>query len=171
MFEKILVPLDGSRFSGKAIPYAVEIAKRFDAEIILLFVVRRIPPTNSVNPIGGGMVSPSTSELLIQSALESERENINQGKRYLRGKLRQILALGLKGSYRVIAGDPAEEIIDLCKVKSINLVIMTTSGKSGLKRALIGSVADRVIREPGFPVLAIRPLKHQPKINRNHKSE
>jgi nucleotide-binding universal stress UspA family protein len=56
-----------------------------------------------------------------------------------------------------VVGEPAEAIIEFCQKEAISLVIMTTTGKSGLKRALLGSVTDRVIREPGFPVFAIRP--------------
>jgi nucleotide-binding universal stress UspA family protein len=63
------------------------------------------------------------------------------------------------GSYFTVLGEPAKAIIKFCQEESVDLVVMTTSGKSGLKRAFLGSVADEVIREPGIPMLAIRPMR------------
>ncbi len=156
MFERIMVPMDGSRYSARALPYAIEIASKFNAEIILLRVVHRVRPVTPVGPSGTGIMSDYTNQIFVESAIDEEKQHLAEGKRYLQRQLKHITQNNLKGSYRVLVGDPAEEIIDLCKKESINLVVMTTTGKSGVKRAFLGSVADRVIREPGFPVLVIR---------------
>lgn len=160
MFKRILVPLDGSRFSGRAIPYAVEISRQFDGEIILLQVIK---PTPLVMPGAGAdsMLNPTTSQLIVESAKEKDSNNLAQANQYLRKRSRRMIKQGIKSSYQVLLGEPAKSVIRFCKKESIDLVVMTTRGKSGLKRAFMGSVADEIIREPGIPVLAIRPKSNK----------
>jgi nucleotide-binding universal stress UspA family protein len=156
MFERILVPLDGSPYSARAIPYSIEMAEKFDAQIIFLQVVC---PANQVMPVssnGPGIINPTINKILIQKATEEESLSVVKVRRYLRQKLRQVTEHNLRGSYHILVGNPAEKIIDFCKIEMIDLVVMMTTGKGGLKRAFLGSVADRIIREPGFPVLVIR---------------
>jgi nucleotide-binding universal stress UspA family protein len=164
VFERILVPLDGSQFSARALPYALQVAQRFGGDLTLLQVVRPAPMTAPVtSPAGGPLASGAAMELLVRSAKEQDTHNSARARGYLRRKCRQVEAAGVKASFHVVIGDPAEAIVRFCKTESVGLVVMTTSGKTGLKRAFLGSVADRVIREPGFPVLAIRPLKRPKK--------
>lgn len=157
MFEKILVPLDGSTYSARAIPYAIAIAEKFDSLILLLQVVRPVRLLAPTSPTGTLIASPATNKLLVQQAAEEQTQNIDGVRCYLEYQANLIRGQQLKVSYRVVVGDPSEVIIEFCQKETISLVIMTTTGKSGLKRALLGSVTDRVIREPGFPVFAIRP--------------
>lgn len=153
MFDRILVPLDGSRFSGQAVGYAIEIAKRFGSEAILMHVVT--PATRE--PVVS--VSRAASEIATDVAGLQDKRKLEHAKRYLREKLRQVTAQDVKGSTHVVLGTPAKSIIQFCEKENIELVVMTTRGKSGIKRAILGSVADEVIRESGLPVLAISPPK------------
>jgi nucleotide-binding universal stress UspA family protein len=162
MFERILVPLDGSQFSARALPYASEVAKRFHAEVILLQMVQMEPIVPALAPTGAMGVpntSPAAMQMMVDAARKQDKKNAAKAKRYLRGKIRDLQKQELKSSYSVMIGDAAQGIIDFCQQESVGLVVMTTTGKSGLKRAFLGSVADRVIREPGLPVLVIRPEK------------
>jgi len=93
----------------------------------------------------------------VQAALEADKRNAARAKRYLRDKVRSIRSRHTKASYQVAIGDPAQSIMEFSKKGKIDLVVMTTHGKSGLKRAIMGSIADVVIRESGKPVLVIRP--------------
>jgi nucleotide-binding universal stress UspA family protein len=155
MFKRLLVPLDGSRFGSRALRYATEVAQRFGAEVILIRVIR---PTTPVIAAGAhGVASPAESEIAVQAALEADKRNAARAKRYLRGKVRAIRSRHTKASYQVAIGDPAKSIMEFSKKENIDLVVMTTHGKSGLKRAIMGSIADVVIRESGKPVLVIRP--------------
>ncbi len=156
MFEKILVPLDGSAYSARAIPYAIMMADKFNSEIILLQVVRPSRPLAPTGPTGALIASPATNKLLVQQAVEEQTQNVDDTQCYLEHQANLVLEHGLKVTSQVVVGDPAEAIIEFCQKSAIGLVIMTTAGKSGLKRAFLGSVTDRVIREPGFPVMAIR---------------
>ena len=158
MFKRLLVPLDGSRFSSRVLKYASEIAHRFGAEAILIQVVKPATPVATTTGMAPGIASPSTAELTVQVALEEDKRNTARAKRYLSGKVREIRSRDIKASYQVVVGDPAQSIImDFAQKEHIDLVVMSTYGKSGLKRAIMGSVADAVIRESGKPVLVIRP--------------
>jgi nucleotide-binding universal stress UspA family protein len=157
MFKHLLVPLDGSRFGARALRYATEVAQRFGAEVILMQVI--VPATLVSTPAGvlpgiGGTIAPETA---ARATLEEEKRNVARAKRYLSGKVRGIGSQGIKGSYNVAVGNPARSIMEFSKRGHIDLVVMTTHGKIGLKRAIMGSVADAVIRESGKPVLVTRP--------------
>jgi nucleotide-binding universal stress UspA family protein len=155
MFKRILVPLDGSRFASRALRYAAEVAQGFGAEVVLIQVIK--PATSVIDagaPVG---VSVAGSEIAVQAALEADKRNAARARRYLSGKVRAIRSRHIQSSYRVLIGDIAHSIIEFSEKQSIDLVVMTTHGKSGLRRAVMGSVADVVIRESGKPVLVIRP--------------
>lgn len=159
MFERVLVPLDGSSLALCALKYATEVAQRFEAECILMQVVKPATPVIAAGP-SGVAAYPAGSEI---TALEEDKRNIASANRYLSRKARGIKSQDMPVSYVVIVGDPAQSIMTFAKKEHIDLIVMSTHGKSGLKRAIIGSVADEVIREPGIPVLAIRPKRQQTK--------
>lgn len=161
MFKKILIPLDGSRLSSKALHYAGEVAQRFNAEIILIQVVPPTIPVPTTTGVAPGVESPAAVEIAMHTALMEDKKNVTGAKRYLRGKVRGIKSQNLKVSYNVIVGDPSNSIMLFSKKEKIDLIVMTTHGKSGLKRAIMGSVADTVIRESGKPVLVIRANKNK----------
>jgi nucleotide-binding universal stress UspA family protein len=155
MFKRILVPLDGSRFASQALRYATEVAQRFGAEVVLIQVIK--PATaviDAATPIG---ISPAASEIGVQVALEADKRNAARARRYLSGRVRAMRPRHIESSYHVLTGDVAHSIIEFSEKEDIDLVAMTTHGKSGLRRAVMGSIADAVIRESGKPVLVIRP--------------
>jgi nucleotide-binding universal stress UspA family protein len=155
MFKLILVPLDGSRFSSRALTYGIDIAQRFGAKLILMQAIPAatlaMPAAEAVGP------SPAATEILVEEARKQDKRNIASAKRYLTRKLKEVDSHGVSNSYRIVIGDPAYTIMSLCKKEHIDLVVMTTHGKSGFKRAILGSVADEVIRGSKIPVLVIRP--------------
>lgn len=155
MFERLLVPLDGSRFASRALRYAAEVAQRFSAEVILLQVVR--PATAVIDAATPISVGPTGSEIAVQAALEADKRNAARARRYLSGKVRAMRSRRIQCSYHVLMGDISHSIIEFSEKENIDLVVMTTHGKSGLRRAVMGSIADVVIRESGKPVLVIRP--------------
>jgi nucleotide-binding universal stress UspA family protein len=157
MFKRILAPLDGSRFGSRALKYAGEVAHRFGADVILIQVVEPATPVATTTGMTPGMASPSATELAVQAALEEDKRNSTHAKRYLSGKVRGMRSRDIKASYQVVVGDSAQSIMSFAQKEHIDLIVMTTHGKSGLKRAFMGSVADAVIRESGKPVLVVRP--------------
>ncbi len=153
MFRKILVPLDGSRFGTKALPYAIEIAKRFDSELVLIQVVFPTIPGHVMS------LNIEATEIAKKAAQIQDKKLVKNAKRYLVSKVRNIKSQGIEASYNVIIGDPTISIMSFIKKEHIDLVVMTTHGKSGFKRAVMGSVADAVVRESQKPVLVIRVKK------------
>jgi nucleotide-binding universal stress UspA family protein len=159
MFERILVPLDGSRLSAKALPYAVEMAHRFGAGVILIRVTTPMPGVfaRTAAPSLMAPVDPATAEMVVDQARRAAQAEERKARRYLNRHRRGIEGQGIQASIRIDAGAAAERILAACDEEGIDLVVMATRGRGGIRRTLLGSVADRVIRESGIPVLAIRP--------------
>jgi nucleotide-binding universal stress UspA family protein len=157
MFERILIPLDGSRFGSQALKNAVEVAKRFNAEIFLLQVVRQAIPVMASSGITPGTESPMSAEISLKVAATQDKENVTRARRYLSRKAQEVRSKGISVSYDVIMGEPADGIMTFARKHKVDLIVMSSHGKGGLKRAILGSVADEVIRESGKPVLVVRP--------------
>jgi len=152
MFKKILVPLDGSRFSSHALRYAIDIIKHYKARLIL---VRAIEPAVPISTAASsiGIESPSSVRAAMEAAETQDRLNNRRAGQYMRKKLHEVTSQGIDANCHVVTGDPYESI----KKEKVDLVVMTTHGKSGFKRAILGSVADKVVRDSRVPVLVIRP--------------
>jgi nucleotide-binding universal stress UspA family protein len=162
MFERILVPLDGSLFGSRALKSAIEIARRFSAEIFLLQVVK--PTTPVPSPMGiAGTAGPTAAEITVEAALAEDKRHTSEAKRYLSRKKRSISSRGIKTSHNVVIGEPADSIMKFARKKKVDLIVMSSHGKGGLKRAILGSVADEVVRKSGKPVLVVRPKTRKPK--------
>ena len=156
MFQRILLPLDGSDLSAQAISYASEMASRFGAEMLLL---RTVPPVSVPGFEAGTMADPVTAENLLEAVQGQEAQTIRRAEDYLNEHAKVLRDKGLKVTIHAVVGPPAPSILDLCRREGVDLVVMATRGRSSLGRALMGSVADQVIRHSGVPVLAVRPRR------------
>ena len=148
--EKILVPLDFSPASMEALDYAVWLAKQFRAAIHLVHVY---PPDEASAPGGG--------HLLFQSAEAIERLNEE-----LTGIHRKYVPTFRPENCHVRGGRPYEEIVRLASEIDADLIVLATRGHSGLKRLLLGSTAERVVRSAPCPVLVVRKRKQRAKASR-----
>jgi nucleotide-binding universal stress UspA family protein len=133
-FKRILLPLDGSALAEAAVPFATKIGKACDGTITVLQAVV-IPPLPGLEPTS-----------LVAEAVERVQE-------YLDGVLPKLDGRGVA---RVVEGIPADMILAMAEKEKTDLVVMTTHGRGGLRRFMMGSVANRVIRGLGGPVLLIR---------------
>ena len=137
-FKQILVPLDGSETAEEALPTAVKYAEQFDSRLHLFQVMPYVP-------LAAGFWD--TAETLRDEVLEA-------GHQYL-----AAVAAKLGTSAQIVTstsiGAPAIEIDACIKTNAIDLVVMTSHGRSGIARAALGSVTDRVIGA-GPPVLVVR---------------
>jgi nucleotide-binding universal stress UspA family protein len=162
MFKNILVPLDGSRFGSHALRYAFDLAHHYNARVVLLRVVEpEIPVSAVATPMG--METSTSAQIAVEEATRQDQINARHAKRYMHRKLREVTSRGIQAAYHVIIGDPFDSIMNTCKKEHIDLVVMTTHGKSGLKRAILGSVADKVVRDTRVPALVIRPRQRKRK--------
>ncbi|MEJ2738436.1 MAG: universal stress protein [Dehalococcoidia bacterium] len=155
MFKHILVPLDGSRLSARAIPYAYELAGKFKSEITLIRIVKPTTPLIIAEPVGMG--SAATAQVAVDTARYQDKRNIANAERYLRKQVKRFTDKGIKASFAVLTGSPAESIIKHCRKNRISLVVMTTHGRTGFRRAILGSVADKIVHEPGLIAMVIHP--------------
>lgn len=157
MYSKILLTLDGSEVSQQAIPHAVTLAKQTGAEVILLQVIdsesqmliRAAGAT--IEPIPVGQVTAD----IAHEAVEAERAEANTN---LAGVKATMEAQGVsKVSTLVREGYPGDEIVAAADDAKVDVVVIATHGRSGLGRAILGSVADHVVRHAGrASVLLVR---------------
>ncbi len=161
MFERIVVPLDGSRLSAQAIPYAGEIGKRFDAEVILVRVLS--PSGLAIVPQTTGMESAVATDIIAQEARVKDVDNAANAKRYLMNWAQSLKTQGMKASYQVTIGTPAKSIMELVVAQQASLIVMMSHGRGWFKRAIMGSVADEILRGSSVPVLIIRPKETENK--------
>ena len=137
MFQRILLPLDGSELSEMTIPYGEELASKLGSEVILYHVHGH---------------EHSTQEHMHQMYLERVAE-------IMQSNVRNNMASGaeLKISTKVEAGEPTENICNLVDKNEVDLIIMTAVSASGLKVGkLLGSVTDHVCQTVPIPVMLIR---------------
>jgi nucleotide-binding universal stress UspA family protein len=143
MYERVLVPLDGSEVAEAILPFAEQVAGPLDAEVVLLRVIEPLSPTELV--ASAGVVAPDTFMLRDMDA-----------KQYLSEVQRRLSKKGLRVRTQVANGPPAKEILVAAQAISADLIAMVTHGRSGLGRVLLGSVAEAVLRASPVPVLLIR---------------
>jgi universal stress protein A len=131
---RILVPLDFSGKSRQALRYAVPIAQKFSARVHLVHVL----PAPGRTP----------KDELTRQRLAALKRLGETGA--------ELLPPRLRAGNAVLHGDPAVEILALAGRQDIDLIVLTTKGRSGLKRVLVGSTAERIMREARCPVMSVR---------------
>lgn len=136
-FKKILVPIDFSKTSQKALNQAVALAQQSKAALVLVHVV-----TFSV----AASVEQFSVIDWYQSLIKDAKKNLE--------KLKKNLSLSVETV--VETGVPFDVICKIAKKKKADLIVITTHGYSGIKHAILGSTAERVIRHASCPVLVVR---------------
>ena len=152
MYSRILVPLDGSRRGSRALKHAIAIASRFDATLELVRVIAPAQvPTASVGV-------PGTIDVygMAVDAAESDHDaRERQARSYLNSSRRRAEAAGVKASVHILTGDSARRLQDLARGLNVDLIVMASRGRGGLRRAVLGSVADALVRSGVAPVLVL----------------
>ena len=145
--KRLVVPLDGSDLAERIIPHVEVLAKRLDLEVVLLGVYGS--PMGAATP-GEGFYNPAQLGAFIA---ELRAETVG----YLAAKTDEMKSKGAKNvSYVAKEGLEAEEIVSLAGEKPDTLIAMCTHGRSGVKRWVLGSVTEKVVRHCGVPVLVVR---------------
>ncbi len=144
MYEKILVPTDGSDGARKAAKEGFALADALDAEVHVISVV----DTELVNTTTYTGTSPKNEARLKKRAREHVDALADEAEKR-----------GLSVVRATPKGVPASRIVGYAEDEEIDLVVMGTAGRGGFKRALIGSVADKVVRTSPVPVVTVRPDK------------
>ena len=145
--NRIIVPLDGSEFAETALPHAVSLSQNMDMGITLVHVL------SSDNLMYTNRYGARES---LRRAMEDIRENA-QG--YLSGVVSRLSDEGLDVSAEIVHGRPASTISEIARATDHDMIALTTHGRSGISRLLLGSVAEAILRESGDPVLIVRSLE------------
>ena len=137
-FDKILVPLDGSSLAEAALPKAVELAGSSGARLLLLRAAE-------AHTLPG--VDPT----------EAQIKAVREAEEYLTQVAERLGASGLRNVERAVWYGPAPyAVVEAARLHKVDLIVMTTHGRSGLGRLILGSVAESVLRGTTTPILVVR---------------
>ncbi|HLO34423.1 MAG TPA: universal stress protein [Anaerolineales bacterium] len=146
--ERVIVPLDGSQLAEAVMPIVLEVAKAIKLKVVLLRVYSAPPIMYS---IGHDDFLDDLNKILAESKSEATS--------YLDNVANQLKSKGLADVIQIVSeGEAAENIIELARGAPNSLIVMCTHGYSGVKSWVLGSVAEKVVRHGGNPVLVIRGL-------------
>jgi len=153
MYERILVPLDGSEVGEAALPHVEELVSKLvlgvKVEVILLQVISSL----TYYVIAG---EASARVPYTEKELEQIKKKANE---YLAKAGESLRSKGATVKTKVATGKAAEEIIKVADETKADLVVMSTHGRSGLSRLIFGSITDKVLRTGTVPVLVVRAPK------------
>lgn len=158
MFDRILLPIDGSDLSEAAVEHAAALGEKFEATVIVLQVIdseaqiiaHTAPAT--IEPLPSGQITAQIAHEAVEGQRTKARANIDR----VAGELRDR---GVNVETTIVEGGPGDAICAAVEALDCDTVVMATHGRSGFKRAVLGSVADHVVRNtPDASVLLIRPV-------------
>ena len=147
LIKRILVPLDGSKVAEQSVPHAEELARVMGGELILFQVYESL-----ARMMSGEAFRASSDEEIKEANKRREEE----AKAYLKSIAGPFREKGLTVSEVIASGDPAEEILDYAASSAVDIITMSTHGRSGIKRWVFGSVTDKVLHAGDMPVLVVR---------------
>jgi nucleotide-binding universal stress UspA family protein len=144
MYKKVLVPLDGSNLSERALDKAVDIVTNFEgSELVLLNVIEPFKDLDH-------WVSDDTASRM-------QKEAARVAKNYLDQNVERLSKAGIKVETVITSGNPGEVILEYAAKYGVDLISMSTHGRSGFSRLWFGSVASQVINNSHLPVLLVPP--------------
>jgi nucleotide-binding universal stress UspA family protein len=167
---KVLVPLDGSEVSQAILPTVrrlLDVTSGVELHLLTVVDPKQIHGIREGEYIGPAPTPAGSSGPVVQAPLPRVVESVSQAQERVEHEksewLDAIAARELPGatcaSHVAIADDPADAIVELANELDAALIAMATHGHSGLRHVLVGSVAEKVIRESGRPVLVVGPKR------------
>ncbi|RQD77062.1 MAG: universal stress protein [Candidatus Syntrophonatronum acetioxidans] len=132
--NKILAPTDGSLESIKAVKKAAEIAESFSAELVVV----------------------NAQDIHVESVSTDIKERRRKAEKVFALVKEELRGIEPKTSYKMLEGNPADEICKFAEKDNFDLIVMGARGLSGIKKFLLGSVADKVVHHAKVPVMINR---------------
>ncbi|PZC46869.1 MAG: Nucleotide-binding universal stress protein, UspA family [Chloroflexi bacterium] len=151
MYSRILVPLDGSKLAERILPYATLLNRTFGTRIDLLRAVT--PPS---------VADSSYAEIAILPSRASASDLVEYAAKYMKGVEDNLRSSGIEATSTTQLGNPADVIAEHAAKEPNTLVAMSTHGRTGMTRWVMGSVTDRVIQMVDQPMLVVRPNLDEP---------
>jgi nucleotide-binding universal stress UspA family protein len=155
MFERILVPLDGSEHSLRALEMAKQIAKEFGGKITLIHVysvaVRPIivPEPSTFSPGGVSVITVEEASKVAEAVREAGRRVLAEGEQKAKAEKVQVETM-------LVEGHAVQEIVRAAKEGKFDLIVIGAKGISRIRELLLGSVTDGVIHHAACPVLVVK---------------
>jgi nucleotide-binding universal stress UspA family protein len=146
-YRKIMVPLDGSALANQALVHARMLAAGLRAELILFRAVEEVHTT---------VVRRHSTQLAAELDIETQPVLLKQAGKDLQKVIELLELRELKPQVVVEMGEPAEAIVNYARANPVDLIVMSTHGRSGLARLVYGSVAEKVLHLAPCPVLLVR---------------
>jgi nucleotide-binding universal stress UspA family protein len=147
-YKKIIVPLDGSALSEQALPHAAALARQSQAELNVL----RVTPY-----ISEAIIAVDALPLDWQNLDEQQHRLTDEAMHYLQQIVVNLKFQQIEAKAVVEVGHAAEKIVEYAESHAADLIVMSTHGRTGLQRFLLGSVASKVASAAPCPVLLVRP--------------
>lgn len=135
MYQNILVPLDGSQVASSVVPYVANLSKRLESRVTLLTV----------------FTLPQREARGLETEVRAEAQAV------ARREAQRLAEAGVAADTLVVSGRPAEQIVNQAQTRNFDLIAIGTRGQSGIRRGLVGSVTDEVVRSSKVPVLVLSP--------------
>jgi nucleotide-binding universal stress UspA family protein len=167
--HKVLIPLDGSEFSRQILPQVRRFLSPHDNELILFRVAS--PPQGLINK----PTQPAAAEWPLPMHASHQDAKLAKHPIYA-SQVQDSLVATLENEYRsdvlyleeagytvrvaVRFGDPVQEILGFIREQDVDLVALTSHGRTGLSRFIFGSVAEGVLHKASVPVMLVRPIEH-----------
>lgn len=147
MYDTILIPTDGSDTAENAVDHALDLAEKYDADIHTLYVV----DTSAMD------ISLGTEQIdrIRQGQYDEMPEIQDRANRATGAVTEQAVQYGLEVTEAVVAGQPHDRIDGYAEDHGVDLIVMGSAGRGGVKRVLLGSVAERTLRTTTIPVLVV----------------
>ncbi|MDR7483215.1 MAG: universal stress protein [Armatimonadota bacterium] len=142
--RQILIPHDGSEQARRAVQVGVDLAVRYGASVTLLTAIH-------------GPAFPAT----VGEVEETRQEQRQVVERFQREAVEYARLHGIDPRVEIVAGHPAEAIVDYARARGVDLIVMGHRGMSNLQRFFVGSVADRVVDHAPCMVLVVGPQQQQ----------
>ncbi|MCP5095578.1 MAG: universal stress protein [Chloroflexi bacterium] len=154
MFSNLLVPLDGSPAAEKALDLALDMARCYGGTVTLIQVQEDVLD-------GGTAAVVRATALATGSEAQANQILKQQCEAYLREVMQPRIESGVPMQMSVVRGKAAESVVEYANSHDVDLVVMATHGRTGLRRLAFGSVAEDVLRSASCPVVVIRPPDYQ----------
>ena len=155
LFRKILVPLDGSEHSERALEIAIQIAKHFSGELTLLHVYSItvtpviIPEPTTLNPTGVPIATSAEVSKMVDAARDA-------GKKILSDAEERVMKNNLQVETALREGNSAQEIVKTAKDGQFNLIVIGARGTHRIRDLLMGSVTEGVVKNAPCPVMIVK---------------
>jgi nucleotide-binding universal stress UspA family protein len=150
VFKRILIAADGSENSKKASKIGIELARQSQGSVLIVYVtdIGRYVSSAGLIPTFGG-VSPDVIDDISASLKDAGEKATLQVDEMAR-------ANGVASERLIVDGNPANEILRIAEDDKMDVIVMGSIGKTGLEKFLMGSVAEKVVRNSRLPVLIVR---------------